>query len=442
MENLIITPATSMTSVSNSMLDTYTSKRVYTEIQDLREKTPAVFANAPHPDMSARYGFVPTHELLGLFDELGWKVTKAGQRGGDAQYGVHNIIMENPGLKEVNVKRDVMLPQLIINNSHNGHTPLKISLGLFRLVCSNGLTVGVPGMSETMKLRHSNKLTLDTVRELSESSMDNFKMTQRYIKEMQDIELTKEQRENFALEALAQRDYYKFFAKNDKGIFVRKDDELLERYDLNELLKPLREEDSNPTLWHTFNVLQEKMVEKSFEAKTKKGGIRQVKSVEDVLRRHNFNALLWDLASNLMPESLNNEFESKFVKEEPKNTKKETIKVPSPIEDAVVIEETVTIEDAVVIEETVNTEKELNNTSNEQPTETTETVIPEAPKAPEAIQTELFEQPTETKKEVKDNAPKRGKNGRFVSKKQKDLMEKLSTEMDFDKMAEDILNNI
>lgn len=47
-----------------------------------------------------------------------------------------------------------MVPRLFFRNDNTGRKALSIGVGLFRLVCSNGLTVGVPGMSFEAKLRH------------------------------------------------------------------------------------------------------------------------------------------------------------------------------------------------------------------------------------------------------------------------------------------------
>jgi len=47
-----------------------------------------------------------------------------------------------------------LVPQLFLSNDNTGRRSLRISVGLFRLVCSNGLTVGVPGLSFETRIRH------------------------------------------------------------------------------------------------------------------------------------------------------------------------------------------------------------------------------------------------------------------------------------------------
>jgi hypothetical protein len=47
---------------------------------------------------------------------------------------------------------DLVLPQLLLWNSHNGECSFQAKLGFFRLVCSNGMAVG--SVVESVKLRH------------------------------------------------------------------------------------------------------------------------------------------------------------------------------------------------------------------------------------------------------------------------------------------------
>lgn len=48
-----------------------------------------------------------------------------------------------------------LIPQLFLFNDNTGRSSLRLSVGLFRLVCSNGLTVGVPGLSFETRIRHT-----------------------------------------------------------------------------------------------------------------------------------------------------------------------------------------------------------------------------------------------------------------------------------------------
>jgi hypothetical protein len=60
----------------------------------------------------------------------------------------------NGGIQSLNAdnKADLVMPQLLLWNSHNGECSFQAKLGFFRLVCSNGMAVG--SVVESVKLRH------------------------------------------------------------------------------------------------------------------------------------------------------------------------------------------------------------------------------------------------------------------------------------------------
>jgi len=57
-------------------------------------------------------------------------------------------------------------PELVIVNSYNGESSLRFYLGFFRMICSNGLTIPMPGMEEAT--------TNDKKRHLKGPAMDGF----------------------------------------------------------------------------------------------------------------------------------------------------------------------------------------------------------------------------------------------------------------------------
>lgn len=96
------------------------------------------------PKCSSRYGFISTSDVVTAFGEAGFtprsiqlaRVVKEEKRG----YQKHLIRFQHESLK-LKVGGD-SLPEVILFNSHDGTTAARLSLGLFRLVCSNGMVVG------------------------------------------------------------------------------------------------------------------------------------------------------------------------------------------------------------------------------------------------------------------------------------------------------------
>lgn len=47
-----------------------------------------------------------------------------------------------------------LFPRVHIHNDNTGGSSLRISVGLFRLICTNGLSIGIPGLSFVHKISH------------------------------------------------------------------------------------------------------------------------------------------------------------------------------------------------------------------------------------------------------------------------------------------------
>jgi hypothetical protein len=243
-------------------------------LDQIRESAPAIFTTDRSPKVSPRYSFVPTIEILDKFLDNGWRVTNASQRGRDP-HGRHFIRL---GLNELPAVGDC-LPELLISNSHDGSTPFNLRTGLHRLVCSNGLTVPT-ALSHNFATRHL-KFSVEEVKQVT----DEFAKKLPYISEK--VKLMSEK----ALSWKEQCDYV------DQAKIIRwgsKDSSpFLKHF---EVLKPLRDEDSEPTLWNIFNIVQEKFVRGGISLTNLDGKIRKSSNIKNFERVNQINTQLWELA--------------------------------------------------------------------------------------------------------------------------------------------------
>ena len=72
------------------------------------------------------------------------------------------IALQNPDIKIMRNGEVDAYPQIILTNSHDGFNSFKFMLGIFRLVCSNGLVV-CDNQMVNMTIRHIN-YTFDELR--------------------------------------------------------------------------------------------------------------------------------------------------------------------------------------------------------------------------------------------------------------------------------------
>jgi len=263
-------------------------------LDEVKTVAPAAFSVNKSPQRSEKYSFVSTEELLKAFEKLGWTPFSAKQVG-KGEYSRHTIRLENPSLGFINTKTDKIKPQIILDNSHNGTSTAKIHMGLFRLVCSNGLVVSMPNMSTNLNFRHMG-IDFDELKNLCSTIAIHYNEIGQTIINMQNFELTEEQKEDFAIRAMAYREPHRFFDENDnldKSIVIK-------MINPSEVIKSVREEDESDDLWTVFNIIQEKMVNGNFERKLLTGRKATARGITNTVRHIEYNKILWDIAASYM----------------------------------------------------------------------------------------------------------------------------------------------
>ena len=267
-------------------------------LDEVKQYVPAAFATSPHEDRSERYSFVSTVELLNALEKFGW-VPHSAKQNGRSPYARHMIRLNNPDLGYMDLKNDKVKPQFILDNSHNGGSPAMGHMGLFRLVCSNGLVVAMPGMFTTIKLRHVG-IDMKELKQLMEVVAEQYNTLGTHIGDMQRYTLNETEKEAFAIAAIAKREPHVFINK-DGTVDVKKVTAITNPI---EILKPMRGEDKKNDLWSIFNIVQEKLVKGEFERRTLAGRKSSPKGISNATRNLNFNKDLWTLAEEAMAPEL------------------------------------------------------------------------------------------------------------------------------------------
>jgi len=230
-------------------------------LQEIKEKAPSVFTTAPSPKMSDKYVFVPTVEIMENFQSQGWNLASARQNG-KGIYGVHELRFRNGELPKVGDS----LVEAIIKNSHNGLATFSVSAGLHRLVCSNGLTVPT-SVSESFNVRHQ-RFDVDEVKRLTESFASRLPLIQTSVSKMMERELTEDEKMRFV---------------RDASILKWGVGQVPAALNLEQVLNPVRSEDSGNSLWNVFNVVQEKFIRGGVDYKTNKGRSTSLRGLKNII---------------------------------------------------------------------------------------------------------------------------------------------------------------
>jgi hypothetical protein len=270
-------------------------------IEDIRNHAPAVFSGNESPKLSDRYSFVPTYDLITALEKTGWLPSYVKQNG-KGQFSRHVVRFTNPnlGFDFFNLKGDNVKPQFLVDNSHNGGSPTMGHMGLFRLVCANGLVVAMPGMYTSIKLRHIG-IDFDELKQLMSVIAEQYATIGKHIGDMQQYTLNQDQREEFVIKAVANREPH-VFIQPDGTIDTKKVTTIVNPA---QILEPLRDEDEKQDLWTIFNVVQERLVKGEFERQTMSGRRSKPRGITNAARNINFNKILWSITESYMvPETV------------------------------------------------------------------------------------------------------------------------------------------
>lgn len=251
----------------------------------IRELCPAVFQDAPHPDRSDKYVYISTETVLDAMLEAGFGVSRAQQtraRSAEAAGFARHLLSFRP-LRSFNVaKVGDAIPEVVLLNSHDGNCAYRLHVGIFRLVCENGMVAG--RNFESIQIRHRGTPALEVV-EQTHHIFDNYvPRLQNWVGLAQDFKLTPRQQNQFAREAQ--------LIRYDKDAF-----------DPKELLVVRRDEDEGDSLWHVYNRVQENLMRGGIEFKNANGRQCETKPINRVTKDVIYNQKLWDLASDLLPEA-------------------------------------------------------------------------------------------------------------------------------------------
>lgn len=263
--------------------------------EEIQTQCPLAFKSAPtNPAVSGKYLFVNTETIIDDLAKLNWFPVVAKQRrskGKDTIYSKHMISFQNPDIMIKGKDGDDAFPRIILTNSHDGLQAFKFSVGIFRLVCSNGLVVADEKFSD-FRIRHKG-YTFAELREVVLQAVRDLPNRVEVLNKMKSTILTPEQKNQLALEAMLVR----------AGVDPTSEKASTFQYDqetLDEILEPKRKEDQGSDLWRVFNVVQEKIINGEFHAALKGAKVRKVKAIRSFERDLQINKELFKNATALL----------------------------------------------------------------------------------------------------------------------------------------------
>jgi len=109
---------------------------------EILNQAPAAFAQAPAPTTSGRYGHMNTAQAIDILDGFGYGVTQAAQkrpRKTENRIYTEHLLAFAPRADRF---QGEFRAEIVLYNSHNATSSLKLFAGCYRFICSNGLVAG------------------------------------------------------------------------------------------------------------------------------------------------------------------------------------------------------------------------------------------------------------------------------------------------------------
>lgn len=253
----------------------------------LKAAAPSIFAAATHTSRSARYAHVPTIDVLEQLRKGGFVPTGASQsrvrKGHEDRvpFTRHMIrLRQKSDLDKADQQIGDVVPEVVLINSHDGTSSFRLDAGLFRLVCSNGLIIKSQDYG-SIRIHHTGTELLSAVTDAANHIVATLPKIIRVTKEWDKIKLAPAARTRFANKALALR------YNGNSPITAA------------QALEARRNDDEAPTLWRTYNVLEENLAKGGIEGKTANGHKSTTRSIKSVNNQLYFERGLWELAEKL-----------------------------------------------------------------------------------------------------------------------------------------------
>ena len=237
----------------------------------------AVSSAVKFEQLSDKYQLINTKDIVDTMRDNGFVVTQTFNlkpRKRDPRVVKHLLRMRHRSLMD---SVNGSIPEIVVINSHDGSTTLRMECGVYRLVCANGLIVK-SSTAHSARIRHINvtpEIVIAESMKVIESAHESARRTELFMNKI----ISPMDQKQFAQRAIDMR-----------GMNV----------DIEQVLRPRRSEDVGNDLWRVFNRIQENIMKGGLEgvsAEGRKIRTQGLKSMGPVFRT---NVNLWAMAEEYL----------------------------------------------------------------------------------------------------------------------------------------------
>lgn len=253
-------------------------------MEQIQKYAPSAFAGQAHESRSSRYTFLPTSDVISGLQEAGFAVVQAVQSrsrvAGKELFTKHMLRFRSvTGSTELMSVGDSTV-EALMKNSHDGTSTYEIMLGIFKMICGNGLVIA-ESTFESIKVRHTGNI-VDEVIKATQRVVSMAPVVTETIKLWKTITLSPAEQQVLAEGALN----------------LRYDGEQAP-VEASALLKPNRYGDNGNDLYDVFNRVQENTIRGGNRYYQNDGRRMRTRAVNGIDQNTRLNRELWALAEKM-----------------------------------------------------------------------------------------------------------------------------------------------
>lgn len=251
-------------------------------LDEVRERAPAVFAEAAHEDLSAKYTFIPTEKVLSGLIGAGFVPVDARQARTRSASSIHaqHVVRLRRRYETIALRDSV--PEILFLNSHDGSSAYQLRMALYRAVCTNGLIVS-RGAFPTICVSHRGNVVDEVVTGALQIS-ERFDRLAAQVERMEARQMFKDEQLAFAERALALKYEHAWHAGMSPS----------------QLLTIRRPQDVADDLYTVLNRCQENLLRGGLTRRAPSGRLTRTRRVTSIRKDVALNSQLWDLAREVL----------------------------------------------------------------------------------------------------------------------------------------------
>ncbi len=250
-------------------------------LETMRTQVPAVFAPDAHESLSTKYTFIPTERVLAGLMSAGF-VPVEGRQAHSRKSTLHarHLLRLRRRFETVQLKDSI--PEIVFLNSHDGTCAYQLRVGIYRVVCTNGMIVS-QGAFPMVRVQHRGDV-VDAVISGALEMAEHFEALAGYVERMESRVVPEDEQVDFASRALA----------------IRYEDVTQAGMQPSVLLAPRRPDDVGDDLWRVLNRVQENLLRGGLSRRSASGRLTRTRRISSIREDVRINSRLWELASEVL----------------------------------------------------------------------------------------------------------------------------------------------